>query len=224
VKTRVLFCLLAFAAVSYGADPAKIPDGYEVGEKSVSPNGRFAILYPVRETGKEDLPTNLLVLLKPYAVLTTIGTEGGRWQGAPGQPLAKWNGNSVVAIWIARKWGMEDLAIYEIQNDAIKRVQPIWRSVRQYFERDFHDRFLSKYPDEKASGIKFVSEEGKPEAEPELRFKGRKLILNLFADNKPNLVTGPHWTAKLHAVWDLDKAEFEKVDFQPGEIELRPEE
>ncbi len=72
---------------------ADIPEGYEIGEKSLSPNGRFAILYPIRGDDTAELPPNLLVCLKPYSVLTRIGTEGGRWQGARGQPLAKWNGN-----------------------------------------------------------------------------------------------------------------------------------
>ena len=103
---------------------ADIPKGYEVGEKSLSPNGRFAILYPIREDDTAELPPNLLVCLKPYSVLTRIGTEGGRWQGARDQPLAKWNGNSIVAIWVAARWGMEDLAIYEIEADEIKRIQP----------------------------------------------------------------------------------------------------
>ncbi|MFL6596942.1 MAG: hypothetical protein ACJ8KF_03150, partial [Chthoniobacterales bacterium] len=69
---------------------ADIPQGYEVGEKSLSPNGRFAILYPIRGDDSAELPPNLLVCLKPYSVLTRIGTEGGRWQGARDQPLAKW--------------------------------------------------------------------------------------------------------------------------------------
>lgn len=30
-----------------------------------------------------------------------------------------------------------------------------------------------------------------------------------------------HWTAELHAVWNLDTAKFEKVDFKPGEISNR---
>src|ERR687898_90402 len=38
---------------------AEIPKGYEVGEKSVSPNGRFAILYPIRKDDTADLPPNL---------------------------------------------------------------------------------------------------------------------------------------------------------------------
>ena len=44
---------------------ADIPEGYEVGEKSLSPNGRFAILYPIRGDDSAELPANLLVCLKP---------------------------------------------------------------------------------------------------------------------------------------------------------------
>jgi hypothetical protein len=201
---------------------ADIPEGYEIGEKSLSPNGRFAILYPIRGNDSAELPPNLLVCLKPYSVLTRIGTEGGRWQGARDQPLAKWNGNSIVAIWIAARWGMKDLAIYEIEADEIKRIQPVWRRVWLLFDQDFRERFLSKYPDEKGSGVIFVSKSEGPASKAEFEFKGDKMLLNLFADNKPDLSVTPHWTASLHAVWNLDTAELEKVDFQPGPIEERP--
>ena len=200
---------------------ADIPEEYEIGEKSLSPNGRFAILYPIRRDNTPELPPNLLVCLKPYSVLTRIGTEGGRWQGARDQPLARWNGDSMVAIWTAARWGMQDLAIYEIEADEIKRIQPVWRRVWLLFDQDFRKRFLSKYPDEKGSGVIFVSKGG-PDSKPEFEFKGHKMLLNLFADNKPNLSVTPHWTASLHAVWNLDTAELENVDFRPGPIELRP--
>jgi hypothetical protein len=43
---------------------ANIPEGYEIGDKSVSPNGRFGILYPIRGSDdKVELPPNLLVCL-----------------------------------------------------------------------------------------------------------------------------------------------------------------
>jgi hypothetical protein len=231
MKTSILMPLVTcVASLAFGQDQAKtgsvagVPKGYVVGTESVSPNGRFAILYPVRGDNDADLPPNLLVCLAPYAVLTTIGTEGGRWEGARGQPLARWYGNSLVAIWVAQKWGIEDLAIYEIERDAIKRIQPVWRQVRLLFDRDFKERFLKNYPDEKGSGVIFVSQADVPDSKPEFEFKGRTLLLNLFADNKPNLSTTPHWTASLHAVWNLDKVDFDKVDFRPGPIELRPEE
>ena len=50
------------AAVQPNAD---IPEGYEIGEKSLSPNGRFAILDPIRKDDSAELPPNLLVRLKP---------------------------------------------------------------------------------------------------------------------------------------------------------------
>jgi hypothetical protein len=232
MKANVLRPFLAvtcLASVAFGQDQVKtesiagVPKGYIVGVESLSPDGRFAVLYPVRGDNDADLPPNLLVCLAPYAVLTRIGTESGRWEGARGQPLARWNGNSVVAIWVAQKWGIEDLAVYEIEKDAIKRIQPVWRQVRLLFDQDFQKRFLTEYPDEKGSGVTFVSQNDVTAGKPEFEFKGRKVLLNLFADNKPNLSTGPHWTASLRAVWNLDKADFEKVDFRPGEIELRPE-
>ena len=202
---------------------AVIPKGYEIGQKSLSPNGRFAILYPIRgDDETAELPPNLLVCLKPYSVLTRIGTEGGRWQGARDEPLAKWNGNSIAAIWFAARWGMKDLTIYEIEADQIKRVQPVWRRVWLLFNEDFRKRFLSKYPDEKGSGIIFVSKHEGSDLKPEFEFKGHKMLLNLFADNKPNLSITPHWTASLHAVWNLDTAELENIDFRPGPIEERP--
>ena len=234
MKTNILSLLLAvvcLASLAFGQDEGKtpgqaiggVPKEYIIGTESLSPDARFAILYPVREGNDADLPPNLLVCLAPYSVLARIGTEGGRWEGARGQPLAKWNGNSVVAIWFAARWGIEDLTIFEIEKDEIKGIQPVWRQIRPFFDRDFQQRFLKDYPDEKGSGVIFVSQRDKTDGKPDFEFKGRKLVLNLFADNKPNLSTGTHWTASLHAVWNLDKVDFDKVDFQPGPIEERPD-
>lgn len=222
-----VWCDLAVRAQEPSSTPdvqsaAEVPKGYEIGEESVSPDGRFAILYPVQEESYANLPPNLLVRLKPYSVLAKLGDEEGRPEGARDEPKAMWSGNSVAAIWIARKWGMDALAIYEIENDKVKRVQPVWREVRKYFERDFRQRFLKKYPKEN-DGFHFVSDVNEALGVQALEFKGRKLSVNLFADNSPNLASGPHWTAEFHAVWNVDTAKFEEVDFRPGEIEVRGE-
>jgi hypothetical protein len=198
-----------------------VPKEYEVGEDTISPDGRFAILYPVHDEQSDACcPPNVLVRLKPYAVLKEIESEdgyaGGYWRGMRGEPRAKWNDNSTVVIWHAQKWGDEDFALYEIENDQVKRAQKIWPEVVKYFDRDFHARFLKKYPNESDS-YTFVNDPNMKEIE----FQGRKLLLNIFADNKPNLAGGPHWTAELHAIWNLDTSRFDKVDFRPGKIEVR---
>jgi len=140
------------------------------------------------------------------------------WHGAAD---AKWNGNDWVAVWHHRKWGDEDLVVYEIANDKIKREEKIWPDVVKYFDRDWQRRYLKKYPSEKDSYTFRADDPGVVTFE----FKDHKLSLNIFAENRPNLAPGPHWSAELHGIWDLDKAKFDKVDFKPGEISIRkPEE
>jgi hypothetical protein len=232
-RTFFICLLLSCAFAIRGQEPAptssavrpdisEIPRGYELGKESVSPNGRFALLYPVQNTDTLEVAAvpNVLVRLKPYAVLKEIGDDNVPL-GRRGEPRAQWGSNSVVAISIAAKWGTSDLWIYEIENDRVKRVHPVFKEARKYFDRDFKQRFLKKYPQESDS-FTFVAEGNGPTGVPEVEFKGRKVSLNLFADNKPNLAGGPHWTAELHAVWNLDTGKFDKVDFKPGEISDRP--
>jgi hypothetical protein len=241
-----LFCAEAIRAQepSPSSTPsAAIPKGYEIctmershrdasgateteDEKMMSPDGRFAVLCPVRDELHDQeknsvYPPNLLVRLQPYAVLADVKK--------PGLPIgwrrdlrAEWSGNSVVAIWEHGKWGIVDLSVYEIENDKVKRVHPVFREARKYFDRDFRQRFLKKYPKEYDS-FTFTSGGENPNETPDFKFQGRRLVLDLSAENKPNLAPGPTWRADLHAIWNLDTGKFEKVDFMPGEIGIRPQ-
>ena len=218
---------LAVRAQEEAASPAaeeksypEVPKEYEVGESTVSPDGRFAILYEVRDEDSNVDPglPNLLVRLKPYAVLKEIEADDGvTWKGGRGAADAKWNGNDWVAVWHHRKWGDEDLVVYQIANDKIIREEKIWPEVVKYFDRDWQRRYLKKYPKEEDS---YTFRADDPDVVT-FEFKDHKLLLNIFAENRPNLAPGPHWSAELHAIWDLDKAKFDKVDFRPGKISIR---
>ena len=195
-----------------------VPKQYEVGEDTISPDGRFAILYPVRDEDSNEGPAfpNVLVRLKPYEVIKELDVDPA-WKEMRGSPAAKWGGNQFVAIWRQMKWGNVDLVVYELVNDRVKREEKIWPEVVKYFDRDFHQRFLKKYPKESDS-YTFVSDNSDVKS---FEFKDNKLLLNISAENKPNLAPGPVWSAELHGIWDLDKAKFDKVDFKPGEISVR---
>ena len=196
----------------------EVPKQYEVGEDTVSPDGRFAILYPVRDEDSNEGPAfpNVLVRLKPYEVIKELDIDPA-WKGMRGSPAATWDGNQFVAIWREMKWGNEDLVVYELANDKIKREEKICPEVVKYFDRDFHQRFLKKYPKESDS-YTFVADNSDLKS---FEFKDHKLLLNISAENKPNLAPGPVWSAELHGIWDLDKAKFDIVDFKPGEINVR---
>jgi hypothetical protein len=203
----------------------EVPKEYEVGEDTISPDGRFAILYAVRDenSNEDSMLPNLLVRLKPYAVLKEIETgDGVTWKDGRGSLATKWNGNQFVAIWREMKWGNEDLVVYELANDEVKREEKIWPEVVKYFDRDWKTRFLKKYPKEADDHYTFRSDD------PDLKnfeFKGDTLLLDIQAENRPNLAPGPVWSAELRAVWNLKSGKFDKVDFKPGTISVRkPEE
>ena len=199
-----------------------VPKEYEVGESTVSPDGRFAILYEVRDSDSNEDPglPNLLARLKPYAVLKEIETgDGVTWKDGRGALAAKWGGNRFVAVWRQMKWGNEDLVVYELANDKIKREEnKIWPEVVKYFDRDWNNRFLKKYPNESNDRYFFTSDDSQFK---NFEFKADTLLLDIRAENKPNLAPGPIWSAELRAVWNLKSSKFTKVDFKPGEISIR---
>jgi hypothetical protein len=115
----------------------EIPKGYEVGEQTISPDGRFALVYPMQDPDTLEVAQlpNLLVRLKPYKVLLEIDESAALDRRSA--PAAEWNGNEFVAIWRQMKWGNEDLVVYQIADDKIKRQEKIWPEVVKYFDRDF---------------------------------------------------------------------------------------
>lgn len=181
------------------------------------------MLCPVRDEKSEHYPPNLLVRLKPYAVLAKLNKEGVP-SNANLEVNATWEGNSTVAIWEYHRWGLAGLTIYEIENDQVMRVHHIFDEAKKIFERDIRSRLLKKYPKE-SDAVTITSGENKSDQRPDFKFDGRKVLLYLEAANKPNLAPGATWGGELDAVWNLDTGKFEKVHFHPEEIGFRkPEE
>jgi hypothetical protein len=169
------------------------------------PTEGFAILYPVRDEDSNQGPAlpNVLVRLKPYEVIKELDiVQRGKECAVNRRHMG---GNDFVAIWKQMKWGKEDLVVYEIVNDKIKREETkIWPEVVKYFEAN--DRYF------------FISDDSKFK---NFEFKDDALLLNIRAENKPNLAAGPIWNAELRTVWNLKTGKFDKVDFKPGEISIR---
>lgn len=220
--SALLYVALLALPTAQAKEHPNVPKGYEMPGRAVSPDGRFAVLYPVRdeEPPFEEYPPNLLVKLEPFEVLAKLG-KTGLPQNVTTSLEVEWHGNDFVAIYPFRKWGILDLQVYELAEDKVKRVHPVWKEARKFFEKDIRARLLKKYPKESPT-ITFLSEEGEENPRRDFRFEGHKLLLDLLADNKPNVAVVPHWSARLLATWNLDTAKFEKTDFRPGRVSVRP--
>ena len=102
--------------------------------------------------------------------------DGVTWKAGRGAADAKWNGSDWVAVWHHRKWGDEDLVVYQIANDKIAREEKIWPAVVKYFDRDWQRRYLKKYPKEKDS---YTFRADDPDVVT-FEFKDHKLLLNFL--------------------------------------------
>lgn len=218
IRSRALLFLITVGLAS-AAQGYDLPAGYELGPDTLSPDGRYGLLYPTREV-KGDYPPNLLVQLAPYKQLAEI--RPGVPQGRTLEVFAEWSGSSIVAIYQFKRWGLVGLWVYELKDGQLVRTHPIMDEVRKIFARDLRERLLKKYPKESETII-LVSPEGEENPTPEFQIKGRKVLLDLYADNKPNMAAGPNWTATLKATWSLDKGAFEKTKLIPGEIKILPQ-
>lgn len=216
-QTLVVFVTIIWVSIQVAK--TQTPDGYELLENTLSPNERYGVLYSTEEDFNEkEFPPNLLVRLNPYRLLAEI-RPGTRPQ-ATLELHAEWNGNSCVALYQFRTWGLFNLWIYKLEkNDSVIK-QNVLEAAREIFRKDIRERLLKKYPEE-TEAIIFVSPEGEESPKPDFEFRGHQLLLNLFAENKPNLAPGPHWTAKLQATWDIETGKFIKVQLVPYAIELR---
>jgi len=116
----------AFASLAFGQDKTGsiggVPEWIYSGVDSLSPNGRPGGWQPVRGENDAELPPNLLVCLAPYP---DQDWYGGRAMG--GRVTSRWpSGMAFSGRDLGRaKVGTQDLAVYEIEKDAIKRIQPV---------------------------------------------------------------------------------------------------
>ena len=136
------------------------------------------------------------------------------WKADPKYPWAKETKNP------PKEDASAEMLLELMKTNGVERTVLV-QVIHYRWDNSYTADVLKKYPKEYA-GYTFVSDWKEEAGERDFEFKGRTVLLNLNADNKPNLAGGPHWTAELHAVWNLDTGKFDKVDFKPGEISDRP--
>ena len=126
----------------------EVPKQYEVGEETISPDGKFAILYPVRDEDSNEGPAfpNVLVRLKPYEVIKELDVDPA-WKEMRGSPAAKWGGNQFVAIWRQMKWGNEDLVVYELRERQSQTRRKDLAGGRQVFRSRFSSTVSETIPE-----------------------------------------------------------------------------
>jgi len=204
--------------------PAKYAKDYLVARSTISPDKKFAVIYP--NEGMEDAASakgtelkNYLVALQPFAILKALNTKSPYFEHeSHGGLNAEWSDDSSVGlITLDSKWGPVDVLLVEFHNGKLTRVTNILAKA--------HDLLLPDYRKAKAERYNeyfdFIFER---EDEPICKLVGTKQVqIDGHATTDPKGFSRRKWSAQVKAVWDIPQARFTSKKVSGGLHKKREE-
>ena len=186
--------------------PAEYAKNYLIARSTMSPDEKFAVIYPTLEFSESKEAKDFLVALKPFQVLAPLPTDRPYFQnmnhGAMG---ADWSGDgSATLITIDHKWGPGDVFLVELSGDKVKRVTNLLDRVRELLKPKF--RSAKPKPDTYNDNYDFIFEQEEGGA---CNFEGTGLVkIHAQATNDPKGIAKRSWRVLVKAEWDIAQAKF----------------
>ena len=213
----VVVCWISFSASPLAADQsseegedssAGLPDQYAknylVAASTISPDKKFAVIYPTEDPEAVPHGANYLVSLQPFAVLGKLDTKWPYFKNESHGGLgADWSGDSSVAlVTLDGKWGPHDVFLLELRDGKLARTTNILAKA--------HDLLLPSYRKSKAEPYNdnfdfiFDGEEG-----PVFKLDStNRIVIDGDAVTDPKGLSRRSWRAHLKAVWNIPEAKF----------------
>ena len=186
--------------------PADYAKNYLIARSTVSPDEKFAVIYPTLEFSESKEAKDFLVALKPFQVLAPLPTEYPYFQNqSHGGVGADWSSDgSAVLITLNSKWGPGDVFLVELSGDKVKRVTNLLEKVRDLLRPKF--RAAKPKPEAYNDVNEFVFEEEEGGA---CNFEGTRLVkIYTKATNDPKGISKRPWRVLVKAEWNVTEAKF----------------
>jgi hypothetical protein len=213
----VVVCWISFSAALLAAEQsseqgedssAGLPDQYAknylVAASTISPDKKFAVIYPTEDPEEVRHGGNYLVSLQPFAVLGKLDTKWPYFKNeSHGGLSADWSDDSSVAlVTLDGKWGPHDVFLLELRDGKLARATNILAKA--------HDLLLPSYRKSKAEPYNdnfdfiFDGEEG-----PVFKVDGTtRVVIDGDAVTDPKGLSRRSWRAHLKASWNIPQAKF----------------
>jgi len=185
--------------------PDKYAKDYLIARSTISPNKKFAVIYPTSDYAQsfDDAKDNL-ALLEPFRIVGPLKTERPYHQNqSHGGLSAEWSDDSSVGlITLDSKWGPGDVLLVELRDGKLRRMTNILRKARDLLLPNYRSAKADRYNDDYA----FVFME---DASFELDGTGR-VVIDASADTSPNDLglSERAWHGHVAAIWDIPHAKF----------------
>jgi len=191
--------------------PEQYAKNYLIAASAVSPDKKFAVIYPTLEAQEAADNANhperikdYIVALQPFTILDELQTKYPYFQNeSHGGISADWSDDSSVAlVTLDGKWGPHDVFLLEFRDGKLGRTTNIRAKA--------HDLLLPSYRKSKAEPYNdnfdfiFDGEDG-----PVFKLKGANhVVIDGDAVTDPKGLSRRSWRAHLKAVWNIPEAKF----------------
>ena len=187
--------------------PENYAKNYLVARYTMSPDKKFAVIYPTLDFSESKDAKDFLVALEPFSVLAALPTDDPYFQNKNhGGISAQWSeDDSVALIKLESKWGPGDVFVVELAGGKVKRTTNVLQKLTQLLL----PKFRAAMPKKKAynDNYQFVFEPG-DDYEPCTLGGNKTVELNLSATNDPKSISDHPWRTRIRAEWDIAAAKF----------------
>jgi hypothetical protein len=186
--------------------PASYAKNYLVARSTMSPDKKFAVIYPTLDFSESKDAKDMLVALKPFSVLARLPAEDLYFQNrSHGGISANWaKDGSVALIILDSKWGPGDVFVAELSDGKVKRVTNIEEKLRELVSPTY--KSAKKKPESYNDSYDFIFEQGD---NTPCTLEGNKVVkFDLTATNDPKGMSERPWSVQVKAEWDIAQAKF----------------
>jgi hypothetical protein len=187
---------------------------YLVASETLSPDKKFAVIYPKTELcpdkqrkGSEDRCKDYLVALQPFQVLTVLDTKWPEFEHKNrGGMTATWLADgSAVLVTLDSRWGPGDIFLYEIGDGKLSRSTNLLKKVHDLLVPDYKKARVGSYND----NFDFVFE-AEDDDLPMCEFTDSTHVrIRATATTEPKGIAGEKaWDGSVEAIWDIPNAKF----------------
>ena len=180
--------------------------GYQVADDSLSPDGKYGVIYADATWIDESIASNFLVALNPFRILAV--NEGAAYYTynahSRRQIEVEWvKDNSAVLVGVYGKWGLLGLNLFELRDGHVTRRTNLFAEIERLLDSRFPRTKVEPYNDTR----RFIFDRGQSEKEHEWHFEGddQHVHIYVFGTNNPKPMEPPikTWSGRLDAVWNI---------------------
>ncbi len=203
---RLLALLIVVCTVSAWAEdeaqPAGMPKGYHISEKSTSPDGRHAIIQADPDIVDAEKARNFLVALKPFRLHLELPGFAYFDHANHRSLVVEWAPNSAAAlVLVGGKWGTLGASVVQIESGGKARAADLVAEIQKLFLPSFRASKVTRYND----SIPFIFDEDKTW---ELSADGQRVTIDAHLTNDPKGVEPRNWGGDLKGVWSVAESKW----------------